>query len=361
VDRADTGHPSSFSFPVLEHVDQASLLAAFMAQLAINAWIKDAGGRYLFANQFTQQMFSPSRNMVGLSDVELFGDGVARVLMEHDQQVLATGRVLDSVEEVPVDGGAPHCWYSTKFPVRIGGLVHVGGVAMDITPYARVEQEKRQAQEKFHQILDAITDMIFVKGPESRLEWGNKAFRDAYGMTVDQMRGLLDAPFNKPDYTLAYVRDDQKVWSSGKALDIPEEPVTHHDGKVMLCHTVKSPIFDAQGQVTNIVGVSRDITEKKRLELELRQAQKLESVGRLASGIAHEINTPIQFVGDHNRVTGEAMSSLMTLVTAYRRFAAKVAQSGGFASELAALEAAEEEADLAYLEQALPRAFAAIT
>jgi two-component system, NtrC family, sensor kinase len=360
VDSIDAGICPTPPPDGLERHDPGPLLAAFVAQLGVNAWIKDSEGRYLFVNRDTERRFSPTRGMVGLTDFDLFSAAVAESLRTHDCQVLDTGLPLDSVEEVPVAGGETRCWYAVKFPVRQGGAVHVGGVAVDITTYARLEQEKRQAQEKFHQILDAIADLIFVKGPESRLEWGNRAFRDAYGMTVEQIRGLIDAPFNKPDYTLAYVRDDQKVWNSGQTLDIPEEPVTRHDGKVMLCHTVKSPIFDAGGQVINIVGVCRDITEKKRMELELRQAQKLESVGRLASGIAHEINTPIQFVGDHNRFTAEAVGDLMTLVSAYRRFAAQVAQSGAYGPELAALQVAEEEADLAYLEDALPRAFAAI-
>jgi PAS domain S-box-containing protein len=234
-------------------------------------------------------------------------------------------------------------------------------VAVDITSYSRMEREKLQTQQKLHQILDAITDLIFVKGPDSRLEWANKAFRDAYGMTNEQLQGILDAPIDPPDYTLPYVRDDGAVWNSGRALDIPEEPLTGSDGKVMICHTVKSPIFDDAGKVINIVGVSRDITERKRLELELRQAQKLESVGRLASGIAHEINTPIQFVGDQNRFTGEAMGDLLALVARYRAFADQVAATGAFVAERAALQEADEEADLPFLEEALPRAFAAIT
>jgi PAS domain S-box-containing protein len=332
-----------------------------MAQVAVPAWIKDAGGTYLFANEHLHRLFSRGRSIVGLTDFDLHDVVIARLLQSHDQRVLTSGQALDIVEEVPGADGQVRCWYSIKFPVRLGADLHAGGVAVDITSYSRLEKEQRRTQGKFHQILDAISDLIFVKGPASRLEWANKAFRDAYGMTNEQLQGMIDAPFSPPDYTQSYVRDDLQVWNSGRTLDIPEEPVTRHDGKVVLCHTVKSPIFDDRGDVMGIVGVSRDMTERKRLELELLQAQKLESVGRLASGIAHEINTPIQFVGDHSAFTARAMDDLMKLVAAYRDFTAKVAASGAFAPELEALKTAEEAADLGYLEETLPRAFGAIS
>ena len=64
------------------------------------------------------------------------------------------------------------------------------------------------------QVLDAIGDMVLVKGAGSRILWANAAFRGFYGMTNEQLQGLIDAPFNEPDYTQQYVKDDAFVFET---------------------------------------------------------------------------------------------------------------------------------------------------
>jgi PAS domain S-box-containing protein len=104
----------------------------------------------------------------------------------------------------------------------------------------------------------------------------------------------------------------------------------------------------------------RDVTQTKRLELELRQAQKLESIGRLAAGIAHEINTPIQFIGDSAHYLAEALKDLMGLLDKSRAElgALRVERDGKRALD----ELAEEDAaaDLDYMRAEAPRSAASI-
>lgn len=97
----------------------------------------------------------------------------------------------------------------------------------------------------------------------------------------------------------------------------------------------------------------RDVSQAKQLEAELRQAQKLESVGRLASGIAHEINTPIQFVSDSCFFVRESLGALFRLVQGYADLLGKVEQqTPGLREQAARLE---EEADLSYLITSVPK------
>jgi PAS domain S-box-containing protein len=128
------------------------------------------------------------------------------------------------------------------------------------------QQQLRESEQRYHQILDSIGDMVLVKGPESKILWANQAFRDYYGMTEEELQGIVDAPFADPDHTLQYIKDDTFVFETGQTLQIPEEPVVRHDGEVRLFSTVKTPIRNEDGQITMTVGVSRDMTERKLAE-----------------------------------------------------------------------------------------------
>ncbi len=158
------------------------------------------------------------------------------------------------------------------------------------------ESEHLQLDTRNRQILDAIADLVLVKGPGSRIVWANKAFREFYGMTAEQVQGMIDAPFNEPDFTQQYVRDDAYVMTTGKTLDIPEERVTRHDGQQFAFHTVKSPILNAAGEVVMLVAVCRDITPSKQLAARLGIADRMATIGTLAAGIAHEINNPLAYL-----------------------------------------------------------------
>jgi PAS domain-containing protein len=93
-------------------------------------------------------------------------------------------------------------------------------------------------------------------------------------MTLEELQGMIDAPFNEPDYTQQYVRDDAFVFNSGQTLNIPEEPVTRYDGVVRNFSTIKTPLRNEQGQIVMTVGVSRDVTEQLQYEVEIRQSQQ---------------------------------------------------------------------------------------
>lgn len=124
------------------------------------------------------------------------------------------------------------------------------------------------------------------------------------------------------------------------------------DGRQLIVHTVLSPYQAGEP----IRGIILDISRQKKLESDLNQAQKLESVGRLAAGVAHEINTPVQFVSDSIHFLKEATTDLLGVVTKLQSVRTSV--MAGAPSVDAAAEAAEAEdaADLPYIVEHMPKA-----
>ncbi len=135
-----------------------------------------------------------------------------------------------------------------------------------LTEIDRTQQQLRESEKRYHQILDSIADMVLVKGPQSKILWANQAFRDYYGMSEEELQGIVDAPFNNPDNTLQYIKDDKFVFETGQTMVISEEPVVRHDGEVRVFSTVKTPIRNEENLIAMTVGVSRDMTERKLAE-----------------------------------------------------------------------------------------------
>jgi two-component system, NtrC family, sensor kinase len=116
-------------------------------------------------------------------------------------------------------------------------------------------------------------------------------------------------------------------------------------------------LLDGKGPC--LVCVAIDLTERKKLEAELLHTSKLESIGRLASGIAHEINTPIQFVGDSVHFAREAFGAIAQVVSRRMAYTRALERGASLAEQQAAyqeLRGAEREADLPFLMQELPGA-----
>jgi signal transduction histidine kinase len=148
--------------------------------------------------------------------------------------------------------------------------------------------------------------------------------------------------------------DDSKAGS----VEIEATVLTNDDKRVDLRWVASCEQSDNTGQHKVLRGMMLDVTDQRRLESELAQAQKLESVGRLAAGVAHEINTPVQFVSDSVSFVREAMDDLSEIVDKYRELR-NATQNPGQAGEVVAAAAkaaaeAEDDADLDYILENAP-------
>ena len=112
----------------------------------------------------------------------------------------------------------------------------------------------------------------------------------------------------------------------------------------------------AQNQATAFIITGTDLTERRSLEMELQQAQRLESVGQLAAGIAHEINTPIQYVGDNIRFLRDAFEGEQPVLAEYEQVRRAAQSQTVTPGMLASLTDAIEQADMEYLSREIPKA-----
>ena len=139
----------------------------------------------------------------------------------------------------------------------------------DVTERKRIEEELKAANASLDAIIENIPIMLFIKESASlRFVRFNRAGEDLLGWPKDTFIGKSDYDFWPPEQAEFFVAKDRETLKSGKIVDIPEEPIqTRHQG-VRLLHTKKVPILDSAGHPIYLLGISEDITERRRIEKE---------------------------------------------------------------------------------------------
>ena len=161
-------------------------------------------------------------------------------------------------------------------------------------------------------MIDLIPAFIYAKDTNSRFIAMNAALARNMGTDSAQAIGKTDFDFFEPDLAQKFYSDEQALLESGTAIiDLEEPGFDKVTGMPRTVVTSKVPLRDENGMVIGIIGVGFDITERKFAELRLAQSEHLESIGRLAAGVAHEINTPIQYLNDSVYFIREAMQDLL--------------------------------------------------
>ena len=161
----------------------------------------------------------------------------------------------------------------------------------DLTEVRRAEAARRDGERRLRQIIDLVPHFIFAKDAEGRFVLVNEAVAKAYGTTVEALLGRRDADFNANPQEVDHFRDDDlAVLREGKPKRVAEEVLTDATGRTRVLETMKIPFAVGEAGTPTVLGVSTDLTERKRVEADLLHAQRMEGIGRLAGGVAHDFN-----------------------------------------------------------------------
>ncbi len=158
--------------------------------------------------------------------------------------------------------------------------------------------ELRREQRLLQAIFDSVPIWLFVKDATGRFLAVNRCMARAFGQEPRQMVGrLLSEVAALPEQSAeADARTDREALSTGKDVGLRDLKCPTADRKMHTLWMVKVPLTDDQGGAVGIVGAAEDITDRTRLEQQLHHAQKLQAIGQLAGGVAHEFNNLLQVI-----------------------------------------------------------------
>lgn len=220
----------------------------------------------------------------------------------------------------------------------------------------KMESEKRlkESEEGFRTFFENEPSYCFIIDHEGAVMDANKAVLGGLGYSLDEIRGN-NVSFLEPDGIVGGFDEIRRLCDEQKKLENREITVRAHNGSKQTVLLSAALVQKQESDGVQYILTMRDITELRNTEMILQQSQKLESLGQLASGIAHEINTPTQYIGDNMVFLKDAVGKIRTFVeTLY----SLVGQSG---TELqgemvAGIEEARKKLDLDYLLEEIPKA-----
>lgn len=261
----------------------------------------DPEGRIRFFNTFAQAFF-------GYSEAEILGKSIFETIVPVvDDNGKAVKQVLEAIRRDPdafksntnqnVAKDGQRFWVSWTNRAILdenGAVAEILSIGNDITQTVFSEERIRLMATAIEQ----MDECVVITDGEGRIEYVNPAFEAVSGYAaaevVGRHRGILHPePYDGTDRkdSLPPYKTDT-VWR-GTYFSRKK------NGNAYKVKATLSPVKNGESRITHYVIIKQDITQDLKMEAQLRQAQKLEAIGQLAAGIAHEINTPMQYIGDN--------------------------------------------------------------
>jgi PAS domain S-box-containing protein len=237
---------------------------------------KDAEGRYVLNNRAHLKSLGVERqeDVAGKTMFDFHPPELAQQYYENELQLIRTGEpVLDKEEIVIHHGTGERRWHLTsKVPLKDnqGKVTSYITISTDITDRKHSEETLEHERNLLRTVIDNLPDLIFFKDTEGRYILDNFPHMKSIGaQSLESVVGKTTFDFNPPELAKLYSEDEKKVVGSGQAMYDREELALHRDTGERRWHlTTRVPLIDNRGKVTGIVGIARDITERKHAEAE---------------------------------------------------------------------------------------------
>ncbi|MFC5454033.1 response regulator [Prosthecobacter fluviatilis] len=263
----------------------SNLLHAMADGIPDAVFVKDLQGRYLLFNKGASRLVGrPVEAVLGQDDTTIFSPEDARFVMANDREVMISGQT-QMVEEVLTAAGVTRTYLVSKAPYRDsqGNIIGIIGISRDIT-------ERKQAENKIHEqatLLDKAQDAIVVRDLEHRILYWNRSAERLYGWTSKEAvgRSIKELLYQNPAPFLAATSETLE-----KGEWVGEIHQYNRDGKTLTIEGRWTLVRDDLGRPSSILAINTDITERKKLEQQFLRTQRMESIGTLAGGIAHDLN-----------------------------------------------------------------------
>jgi len=195
--------------------------------------------------------------------------------------------MIDEVEEQTWIDRPPTWASSTKMPLKNekGEIIGTFGVSRDMTERRKMEERNV----RLAAMIESSNDAIVGIGLDDTVTSWNRGAEKIFGYTAEEMIGKPINPLLSPEITEQEPMLREKLQREGHVVQM-ESTVTRKDGKPIFVSTTISFITDAEQKIVGITCISRDMTIQRTLQAQILRAQRLESLGTLAAGIAHQFN-----------------------------------------------------------------------
>ena len=238
--------------------------------------------------------------------------------------------------------------------ITLNGRAHFVESFIDISDRKKAEEELKQSEQRYRNLVENISEGMMELDEQGNSTFCNQRMAEILGYDHSEMLQVNNFKLIEPSARGLLEREWQER-RQGK-VGRYELIFVKKDGARVPLMVFSSPVIDEQGNFKGALVIMSDITEHKMLESQLLQSQKMEAVGQLAAGIAHEINTPTQYVTDNIQFLGNSFGSILGILREYEALRGRLQAGEEVAETCSALEARGREIDLEYLLEEVPLA-----
>jgi two-component system NtrC family sensor kinase len=251
--------------------------------------------RILDANPALVRMlgYDSKEELLSRSLADVLPDAAQRKLLrqEVDSEPMLQGRELTLIRK----DGNPIICLNTAAVVRdtYGRVLRYHGALMDITERREMERRLYQQQEFARRLIDSFPDLIFVLNPEGQYTFTSPRVKEILGYDPEEYDWSALGERTHVEDRPALQTLFAEMFEGRRSFGSLEMRVRHKNGewRRVRCHL--SPLFDETGKIDGVIISGRDVTDLKRLEEQLIQAEKLAAMGQMLAGVAHELNNPL--------------------------------------------------------------------